>query len=816
MAEARLIEIPDFDFSGFYYPDIIRALIQFQRTNVPEITDEGDEEPFQQLLRSYALVGHLNNVLLDVAANETLLPTARLLESVRGQLALIDVRLKQASPASADIVLEFSKVFLIATNIVPANSQFATIETEEIAQIIFETNDSFTIQQTDIPAAIHAFTAGKIKIKDNAIEGGDIIEVETVQFRPGIEYAIGGSILATLNNLTAAINNSVSQLLIGRVAAINDGVNIISLIPLDQDVETILVTEVDNATDNFDVLSGGFGPNRAGIFSTDGVFADLFDDDPKAGDIIYIAHNDIMWDTIEFLFDSFGSGIVFAVEFEDNNFEDAKPDEVTNLGSNLELDLTTLLGTANRKGAVVRVVLSATGAFELLVSTFSGGKNILTTKGLLGQALVSTDEQDYVIGSIWNEVSDTNDGTSALTADGKIEFTLPQNVSQNWVKDTINATEGHWLRLRVISVSAPTNPSIDRIRIDTGKQFLLVPATQGQTVADDPLGSSNGSPGQEFILTFRPLIEGTLIVEVDEGSGFQPYNLKENFLASNSASKDFTLKISGDDIATVKFGDGVQGRIPTPGVDNIRAIYRIGADQDGNVGANTVTINKSGISFVNKLFNPRQAIGFAAKEGSTEQDLARLKIEGPATLRTRGRAIAGPDFEFLAIQFETSTGSEIVSRALAIEETFGVKTIELIVVGQSGALLTEAQRNELADFFNGNKPLGIEPVILTNHEVTIVNYTPRIIDVVAEVTGGNEEQIKNSIIALLNPDATFDDGVTKRWDFGQLIPVAVIISEIFEVDPVNIKNVIITDPNADVILATRELPLAGAVSVTVV
>ena len=816
MAEAKLIEIPDFDFSGFYYPDIIRALIQFQRTNVPEITDEGDEEPFQQLLRSYALVGHLNNVLLDISANETLLPTARLLESVRGHLALIDVRLKQASPASADIVLEFSKVFDVPTNIVPLNSQFGTVETEDIAQILFETNESFTIQPTDEPAAIHAFTAGKIKIKDNAIEGGDIVEVETVQFRPGIEYVIGANILETLNNLTAAINNSTSQLIIGRVAAINDGVDIISVIPLDQAVETILITEIDNATDNFEVLSGGFGPNRTGIYSADSVFQNLFEDTPKAGDLIYVTHNDIMWDALEFVFDSAGSGINFAVEFQDNNFEDAKPDIVTNLGSNLEMDLTTLLGDTNRKGAVVRVVLSSTGAFELLVSDFVGGKNILTTKGLLGQALVSVDEQDYVVGSIWNEVSDTDDGTNGLTENGKIEYTLPQNVSQNWIKSTINTTEGHWLRLRVISVTAPVNPSVDRVRIDTGAQFLLVPATQGQTVADAPLGSSNGGPGQIFTLTFRPLIEGTLIVEVNEGSDFQEYNLKENFLASNSASKDYTLNISGDDIATIKFGDGVQGKVPTPGVDNIRAIYRIGADQDGNVGSSTITINKSGISFVNRLFNPRQAQGFDEKEGSTDQDLARLKIEGPATLRTRGRAIATPDFEFLAIQFEDSNGSELVARALAIEETFGVKTVELVVVGKSGALLTEAQRDELTNFFNGNKALGIDPVIVTNHEATIVNYTPRIIDVTATVTGGNEEQIKNAITALLNPDATFDDGVTKRWDFGQLIPIAVIISEIFEVDPVNIKNVIITVPAADVILDTRELPLAGSISVTVV
>jgi len=464
----------------------------------------------------------------------------------------------------------------------------------------------------------------------------------------------------------------------------------------------------------------------------------------------------------------------------------------------------------------VNVTLSSSGASELVLSSWDGSKNILQTTGLLGQSSpISVDEQDYVVGTLWDEVSDTDDASSGLTIDGKVSFTLPQNQTQNWQKATINAIESNWLRLRLISVSTPTDPSVDRIRIDTGKQYLLVPVVQGQTVADNPLGSSNGAQNQEFLLTFRPLIEGTITVEVDEGSGFQPWNQQENFLNSSQSSKDYTIDIKANDDAIVKFGDNIQGKIPVPGVDNIRAIYRIGADQEGNVGANTISVNKSGISFVNRIFNPRQATGWAEKEGSTVADLERLKIEGPATLRTRGTALTLPDFELLARQFEAASGSKIVSRALAIEETFGVKTIEVVVVGTSGNLLTDAQKEELTNYFNGNKPLEIKPVIVTNHEATIVNYTPKTIDVQAEVTGGNQEQIENAIRALLNPIATFD-GVTYRWSFGQEVPTSVIIAEIFEVDPVNIKKVTLTLPASNVTLGDRELPLAGTVAVTVI
>jgi len=816
MATSRTITIPDFDFSGQYYPEILRALIQYQRLNVPEITDESDEEPFQQLLRAYALVGHLNNVLLDIVANESIFTTSRLLESVRGHLALIDVSLQQASPASTDLILKLSKVFTTAIELVPEDSQFATVETDDSPQIIFENNESFTIQPSNVPTGIYIFDSGKIKILDNIFDVGDSVTIELVEFRYGVEWSAGATIADTLSNIVTAINNSSSSNIQDRIYAISNEVDEIYFIPLDEDITSITISETDNATNNFEVLSGGFGADKSGLASTDSVFFDLFPNAPKKGDTIYIGHSNVMFTTLEFLFNTFGSGINFAVEYFDNVLEDANPNSVTNLGSNLQFDLTTLLGTNDRSGSVVRVVYSQNGSEETLVSKYVGGVNIIETTGLLGQSTVSIDNDDYIVGTYWNEVSDVEDNTVSFTEDGKINFTLPQSVSQNWVTTVKNAVEGYWVRIRVIDVTTPINPNVDRIRIDTGDQYIKINVVQGQTVGDNPLGSSNGAENQEFVLTFDPLIEGTLEIEVDEGSGFQTWSQQENFLNSNSQSKHYTLDITADDISTVMFGDGKQGKIPTVGVDNIRAVYRIGADVSGNVGANTITINKAGISFINSLFNPRQSLGWTAKEGSTDEDIARLKIEGPATLRTRGRAITTTDVEFLATQYEDSNGSRIVSRALAIEETFGVKTIELVVVGQGGALLTETQRTNIDNYFNGNKTLGIDPVLLANHEVTTLNYVPKVIDVTATVTGGNAEQITNAVTALLNPEATFDDGVTKRWNFADEVPFSIIISEIFEVDPVNIKKVTLTTPSSDIQLGTRELPLAGTVTITVI
>jgi len=105
---AELIEIPDFEFTAHYYPELLDALTLYKRRNVPEITDETAFEPFNQLLRAFALVGHLNNVLIDLVANESTLPTAQLVESVRTQLRLIDYEMSPAAPSQGAIVLELS------------------------------------------------------------------------------------------------------------------------------------------------------------------------------------------------------------------------------------------------------------------------------------------------------------------------------------------------------------------------------------------------------------------------------------------------------------------------------------------------------------------------------------------------------------------------------------------------------------------------------------------------------------------------------------------------------------------------------------
>ena len=144
--------------------------------------------------------------------------------------------------------------------------------------------------------------------------------------------------------------------------------------------------------------------------------------------------------------------------------------------------------------------------------------------------------------------------------------------------------------------------------------------------------------------------------------------------------------------------------------------------------------------------------------------------------------------------------------------------IEIVVAGFGGTFLTDDLRDEIEDYFNGNKATDVEARGLTNHEVTVVNYTPEIIDVVVDITTTLTEvaPFENAITDLLSTSAKYDDGVTFRWDFGGLVPRAIIIAELFAVNETLVKNVKLTTPADDIQLATRSLPTAGNITVNLI
>jgi hypothetical protein len=709
------IAVPNFDFSAFYYPQLIEALMLFKRGNVPELTDESAEEPSIQLLRAFALVGHINNVMIDIVANESTYGTSQLPETIRNQLRLISYELRPATPSQTDIVYKLSRTFSAGFELIPDRAQAATRREGDGPATFFEALTGITIDRTDLVGVVFLHVSG-------------------------IFY--------------------------------------------DHTVEAVAGTE--------------------------------FDATLAPGDALYIGHSGVMWDELHLQISTPSVATNGAWEFFDGDAADTRPDSVENLGGGiLQFGLNGLLGPNNRSGALVRIRLNTTSTYEEVVSSWDGTQNILQTS-LLGQSSPSIDAANYTVGSEWKEIEITTDGTALLDQTGDIEFTLPQTSDRVWRKTEVNGFTGFFLRFRCISVGLGTGPTIGEIRIDGGAQYAIALATQGRSVIGETLGSSNGDTNQRFQTAQDGFIRGSQALRVDDEEWVEV----SNFLQSQSQDKHYVVELGESDRANFVFGDGVNGRIPPAGQGGIVADYRFDAKADGNVGANTVVVDKQGLSFVERIYNPRPAAGWATAQSASAESLARAKIEASASLHVIEVALGPDDMVTLTKDFQNASGSKPFSRARAFEEGYGPKTTELIVVARGGQQATSDQLLELQTYFNGDAAADppVKKHTIANQQVVCSNFEGRQFPVVAIVkapAGVTSESIQNRLAAILQPEAVQEDGVTYIWDFGGLVPWSRIQHEIFKTNS-RIEAVDLLLPATDTQLNPRELPVPGAFSITIV
>jgi len=179
------------------------------------------------------------------------------------------------------------------------------------------------------------------------------------------------------------------------------------------------------------------------------------------------------------------------------------------------------------------------------------------------------------------------------------------------------------------------------------RTFLPLPVVQGQTVTDNPVAESDGSPNQLYPLKSRPVVAGSIRVTVTESGGDTRWQEVPTLANSSPADRHFVVQRDALGTASLLFGDGVNGLIPPRGAATaavtIRATYRVGGGPQGNVPA--------GAQFRPGLATIRSATNLAAAGGGTAaEDIERARRLAPRLFRLQERAVTGPDYTDLALQ----------------------------------------------------------------------------------------------------------------------------------------------------------------------
>ncbi len=239
----------------------------------------------------------------------------------------------------------------------------------------------------------------------------------------------------------------------------------------------------------------------------------------------------------------------------------------------------------------------------------------------------------------------TGDSTRGLTTTGVAKLVLPDDfqpltppVSTDGGRAQPPPLGDEKLAGRVIAWlrayrPATENDAIHRIR---WVGVNVVAARQARTASPELLGVGTGEAGQVYPLAQRPVLPGTVRLEVEENAGWRAWTEVDTLATSGPLDPHYSVDLTAGE---VRFG--TRSLVPQIG-RRIRVVsYRYGGGAAGNVPAGAIT-SLTGTAGV-KVTNILPATG-----GADPASLADALEEVPAHVRRHDRAVTADDTRALA------------------------------------------------------------------------------------------------------------------------------------------------------------------------
>lgn len=253
----------------------------------------------------------------------------------------------------------------------------------------------------------------------------------------------------------------------------------------------------------------------------------------------------------------------------------------------------------------------------------------------------------------WETLPQEQDGTGGMSWSGQVRLRLPE-----LARRAIGEAEAYWVRCEIIEATGEmrpytTSPIIREVRLVSWGATVL--ATHASEEHDEPLGRSDGSPGQRYKLDHTPVLPrwDTERVEVwlPGMQTWEPWREVDDFSECGPDDHVYTLdSVTGE----VTFGPALRltdgsvrqyGAIPPRGADIRFSSYRYGGGTAGNVRSGTITELKTTIAYVNRVTNHLPAQG-----GLDAETLEEAMFRAKSLMRTRYRAVTAEDYEYLVQQ----------------------------------------------------------------------------------------------------------------------------------------------------------------------
>jgi predicted phage baseplate assembly protein len=269
-----------------------------------------------------------------------------------------------------------------------------------------------------------------------------------------------------------------------------------------------------------------------------------------------------------------------------------------------------------------------------------------------------------------------------------------------------------WLRLRPadkLESLALSWAGINAVEID-----------QRQTVRDRVIGQSDGSADQVLPLSLTSIEPGSFELQVEEsGRGYVAWQAIEDIALGG---RDDSIFVLDSEAGTVRFGDGIHGRIPEVGRRIRVAQLRAGGGAAGNLAAGTLkTIEAKGLDGTTITRKLKVTQGIATDGGTDAETLSEAELRIPARLRHRNRAVTEEDYRALTAEAPgVNIGRvEVLPRFMPRQRRFNVPGVVSVMVLPQKAMIEapnprpdQPTIQKVHDYLSLRRPLATELYVI--------------------------------------------------------------------------------------------------------
>jgi len=229
--------------------------------------------------------------------------------------------------------------------------------------------------------------------------------------------------------------------------------------------------------------------------------------------------------------------------------------------------------------------------------------------------------------------------------------------------------------------------------IFTGTSSVLIPAKQRKIVTNSNIGTTTSATNQVFEIDSvnKQYQHNTLQITIDSIT----WELRQTFAFSGPQDKHFIVEMNESKEAWVKFGDNINGAIPPNGQIVYATYYRC-LGLEGNVEVDTIVNWVSGKPSGGGADDFEVTNSLASAGGINEEDLERIRIHAPLSLRTLDRAVTLQDHKDIAM-LVPGVGK------VSADVDLNLKTVILYIAPDEGGTASSQLQIDVKDAFDDKK-----------------------------------------------------------------------------------------------------------------